>query len=71
MPYYFCMTFMFHVSNTLYDDSNKTSDILTKLSPNIKFDGEYEVALFYCIQKNTYDTLRTDRTYDVKVRPND
>ena len=65
------MTFMSNVSNPLYDDLNKTSDFRTKLSPAIKFEGRYEVALFDCILKNTCDILRKDRTYDIKIRPFD
>jgi hypothetical protein len=50
---------------------NKTSDFWKKLSPAIKFDDAYEVALVDCILKNTYDILRKDRKYDIKTRPND
>ena len=72
MPNDFCVTFMSNVSDPLYNDLNKTSDFWTKLSPAIKFDdGKYEVALVDCILKNTYDILRKDHIYDIKIRPYD
>ena len=73
MPNNFYVTFMVNVSDPLYNDSNRTSDFWTKLSPTIKFDdnGKYEVALVDCILKNTYDILRKDRKYEIKVIPFD
>jgi hypothetical protein len=72
MPNDFYVTFMSNVSDPLYNDLNKTSDFWTKLSPAIKFDdGKYEVALVDCILKNTYDILRKDRVYNIKVIPFD
>jgi hypothetical protein len=50
---------------------NKTSDFSIKLSPAIKFEGRYEVALVDCIIKNTYDVLRKDTPYEIKIRPFD
>jgi hypothetical protein len=67
----FYVTFISNVSDPLYDDLNKTSDFWTKLSPAIKFEARYEVALFDCILKNTYDILRKDHTYNIKIRPHD
>jgi len=69
MPNDFYVTFMSNVSDPLYNDLNRTSDFWTKLSPAIKFDGAYEVALVDCILKNTYDILRKDRKYEIKIRP--
>ena len=63
----FYVTFMSNVSDPLYDDLNKTSDFWTKLSPAIKFEGRYEVALVDCILKNAYDILRKDHTYEIKL----
>jgi hypothetical protein len=60
---------MSNVSDPLYDDLNRTSDFWTKLSPTIKFQGRYEVALVDCIIKNTYDVLRKEISYDIKIRP--
>ena len=71
MPNEFYVTLMSIVSDPLYNDLNRTSDFWTKLSPTIKFDGAYEVALVDCILKNTYDILRKDRKYDIKIRPYD
>ena len=71
MPNDFYVTFMSNVSDPLYNDLNKTSDFWTKLSPTIKFEGKYEVALVDCILKNTYDILRKDRKYEIKIRPYD
>jgi hypothetical protein len=67
----FYVTFMANVSYPLFDDLNKTSEFWKKLSPAIKFEGRYQVALVNCILKNTYDILIKDRTYDIKIRPHD
>ena len=67
MSHDFYVTFMSNVSDPLYDDLNRTSDFWTKLSPTIKFQGRYEVALVDCIIKNTYDVLRKEISYDIKI----
>ena len=43
------------MSLTPYDDLIKTSKFGQKLSPVIKIDGKYEVALVGFILKNIYD----------------
>ena len=71
MPNDYYVTFVSNVSVSLYDGLNKIRDFRTKLSPAIKFDGRYEIALVDCILKDTHDILRKDRTYGIKVRHND
>ena len=68
MPNDSCVTFMSNVSNQLYDNLNKTSDLRMKLSQAIRFEGRFEVALVNCI-KYSYDILSKDRTYKIKLRP--
>ena len=62
---------MSSVYNPIYNYLNKTSDFQKKISPTFKFNGEYEVALVNCLLENTYDILRKDGTYDIKVKPCD
>ena len=66
MPNDFNLTLMSSVCDPLYDDFNKTV-FLTKVSPAFNCDRKYEVALVDYVFKNTYDILRKDRTYDIKL----
>ena len=47
---------MSNVSDQILNNLNKSSDFWTKLSPIVKFDGEYKVTLVHCILENTNDT---------------
>ena len=54
----------------LYDDMYKTSDFWTELSPHQIWEKVWS-CFVDCIPKHAYDILRKDRTYDIKVWPND
>jgi len=41
----FYVTFISNISDPIYNNLNKTFDFWIKLSPTIRLDGEYEVAL--------------------------
>jgi hypothetical protein len=62
---------MYYASDPLYVVLNKTSNFRTKLSPSIKFEGRYVVAVVDCFIKNIYDILRKETPYEIEIRPFD
>ena len=62
---------MSSVSDPLYNDLNKTNDFWEISLPPSNLIATVTLLLWIVFFKNTYNILRKDRIYDIKVRPHD